>query len=111
MERAGQIPITKAARIVAGETKEKSRLVQRMLDEYSAVAVSQTTVSAVIQDPEKLCTGLLNHAEMMETVERFIRTVTGEPEQLGFKTSVLRLSSSKWLELYKDVKKLSGGKS
>jgi hypothetical protein len=105
----GQIPIVKATRIieseVAPEVTRVSEIANSVGDPRSGGGV--TIFDRVARDKSKIIAGLLfNNNQSLTSLDQFIKAVTANPVQLGFKAEVLQLSVSEWGALYQLINEL-----
>lgn len=99
----GQIPVKKAVQIVEGETAPEvakiKELINDLRDQKNTAGLQ--IFERVARDKNKILAVMLyNGSSSLQTIDEFIRVVSAEPIQLGFKAEVIRLSSSDWMTLY-----------
>jgi mono/diheme cytochrome c family protein len=102
----GQIPVTKAIRIIereaAPEVANVSELVKDARDPRSGAGLE--VFDRVARDKSKIFAGLLyNNTSSLQSIDQFTKAVTANPIQLGFKAEVVQLSSSEWMALYQFI--------
>jgi mono/diheme cytochrome c family protein len=104
----GQIPVKKALQIVEGETKaELARIAE--LESVGAAQSKGTgyqVFERVARDKRRILAGLLSSTSSLQSVDQFIKVVTAEPTQLGFKAEVIQLSATDWTALYQFLNEL-----
>jgi mono/diheme cytochrome c family protein len=102
----GQIPVRKAAQIIereaAPELARASELAKGIGDPQSGIGTE--VFDRVARDKSKIFAGLLyNNTSSLQSIDQFIKAVTANPLQLGFKAEVVQLSSSEWMALYQFI--------
>jgi hypothetical protein len=98
MSVPGQMPIRKAAVLVAAETSPSEQRMNAM----KAVPESQAGAALfrrVMRDESRALTSML-HLGKSSTVESFMKAITSDPNAAGFKAEVARLSDSEWTALH-----------
>lgn len=109
----GQIPVTKAARIIASEVASKVTKTADLSSYVEGLPKSPGVVvfDRVARDKGRIFAGLLiNRDSTLQDLDRFIRSVSGEPTQLGFKEEVVQLSASEWAALFQFMNELKARK-
>jgi mono/diheme cytochrome c family protein len=109
----GQIPVTKAVRIieneiapVAAKTADLSSFVEGLPKSAGIVVFER-----VAHDKGRIFAGLLiNRDSTLQNLDRFIRSVSAEPTQLGFKEEVAHLSAAEWAALFQFMNELKARK-
>ena len=105
----GRIPIKRALQIVEGETAtEVAKIVEiaGATDGQNKGTGSQV-FERVARDKHRILAGLLfNGNASLQSVDQFIKAVSAEPAQLGFKAEVIQLSASDWTALYQFLNEL-----
>ena len=105
----GQIPVKKAAQIVEGEAAPEVAEVAELVKSLEAVTKSAglQVFERVAHDKSRILAGMLfNSGSSLQNVDQFIKVVSSEPLQLGFKAEVVQLSSSDWTSLYQFLNEL-----
>lgn len=100
--QAGQIPVKKAVRLVVDEGRPE---VERVASAIRSIksggeGPGPEVLRRVISDPRKLITGLKSWGSTLPTLAEFMYLATRDPNALGFKPSVSRLSDREWETLY-----------
>ena len=109
----GQIPVTKAVRIIESEIAPE---VAQTADVSSYVAnlpknPGVVVFDSVARDRGRIFAGLLiNRDSTLQNLDRFIRSVSAEPTQLGFREEVAQLSVSEWAALFQFMNELKARK-
>ncbi|MCX6135400.1 MAG: cytochrome c [Ignavibacteriales bacterium] len=105
----GQIPIKKVVQIVEAEAAAKVTAIAVL----AATAGGETkgtgykVFERVARDKNRIFASLLsNTSASLQSVDQFIRVVSAEPIQLGFKAEVVQLSASDWTALYQFMNEL-----
>jgi mono/diheme cytochrome c family protein len=101
---AAQVPIATATKLMIAEKKSS-------LDALRNVVVTladASTPGAVLfmretGDPERAARAVRANASRMAALDDFIRIVSADPVELGFKSSVARLSRENWAAMYQAV--------
>ncbi|HCA81455.1 MAG TPA: hypothetical protein DEP53_17125 [Bacteroidetes bacterium] len=106
----GQIPIKKAAELVAAETGPSVAMVRELAGkQYDRTgAGGEALFERLCADKEKVLTAFVLHGTSISTVEHFVRSVTSDPVQVGFRAEVVRLSRAQWVSLYQFLSGMRG---
>ncbi|MGA3244348.1 MAG: cytochrome c [Bacteroidota bacterium] len=99
----GQIPVKKAAQIVEGETAPEVAKIAELIRslEGQTNSAGLQVFERVARNKQRILAGMLfNSNSSLQNVDQFIKIVSAEPLQLGFKAEVVQLSSSDWTSLY-----------
>ncbi|MBA4311453.1 MAG: hypothetical protein C0417_02370 [Chlorobiaceae bacterium] len=104
MNVAGQIPVKKAMQIIAGETK----IGEVKISDKLKLALAEESSGAdifwrVVRNASKVFTGFSNSRNLPVAIDQFIKTVTADPIQFGFKANVVQLSAAEWQQMYKYI--------
>jgi mono/diheme cytochrome c family protein len=104
MNVAGQIPVKKAMQIIVNETKINE---VKISDELK-LALAEESQGAdvfwrVVKNASKVFTGFSNSRNYPIGIDQFIKTVTADPIQFGFKANVVQLSSEEWQQMHKYI--------
>lgn len=99
MNVAGQIPVKKAMKLMAGEAKGDEKSVSdRLKTALSEEGKGSELFWKSVRDPSRVFTSFLNGGGV-PGIDRFIKTVCADPAQFGFKPKVARLSDAEWREM------------
>jgi mono/diheme cytochrome c family protein len=112
--QAGQIPVKKAAQLAVDDGRPN---VDRIASAVKRVQSAREgpgpeVLQRVMNDPTKILAGLKSRGSNVPTLADFIHLVTRDPNALGFKPSISRLSDQEWESLYgylRDVVDSEGG--
>ncbi len=105
----GQIPVKKAVQIVEGEVAPDVAKIAELAAglEGQAESAGLLVFDRVARDKNRILAGLLfNNSASLQSVDQFIKVVSAEPIQLGFKAKVVQLSASDWTALYQFLNEL-----
>jgi mono/diheme cytochrome c family protein len=105
----GQIPVTKATRIIEREAAPEVTRVSELAKGTGDLqfGTGRKIFDRVARDKSKIIAGLLfNNNQSLTSLDQFIKAVTANPVQLGFKAEVLQLSVSEWGALYQLINEL-----
>jgi mono/diheme cytochrome c family protein len=103
MNTPGQIPIKKALQIVEAETAPEVAMVGALAKTLAAEphGTGYSVFEQVARDKNRILAGLVvNAGTSLQSVDQFIKVVSAEPMQLGFKAEVVQLSATDWTTLY-----------
>ncbi len=105
----GQIPVKKAVQIVEQETAPEvakiKELIKSLEDQKNNAGLQ--VFERVARDKNRILAGMLfNSSSSLQSVEQFVKVVSSEPTQLGFKAEVVQLSSFEWTTLYQFLNEL-----
>jgi mono/diheme cytochrome c family protein len=101
MNVAGQIPIKKAMDIIEKENALGAAQIQEIALQLSASNIfGAELLKRVSFDEKKVMTSVVHMKNGVRSVDDFIKIVSADPMQYGFKASVVRLSTNEWTELY-----------
>ena len=109
----GQIPVKKAVGIIESEiAPEVARIAELSSNVMDRSKVPGFEIfKRVARDKGRIFAGLLfNSAMPLQSVDQFIKTVSAEPAQLGFKEEVIQLSASEWTALFQFMNELKARK-
>jgi len=98
MSVPGQMPVRKAAVLVASETPpilDRLKMLKAAPESQPGVALFRR----VTRDESRALTSML-HLGKSSTVESFMKAITSDPNAAGFKAEVARLSDSEWTALH-----------
>jgi mono/diheme cytochrome c family protein len=100
----GQVPIKKAMQIVMREDDPLIAKIQEAKGKINASRVEGTEILKRLSlDETKIIISALHMKNDVKNVDEFIRTVSSNPIQNGFKTNIVLLSQDEWRELYKYI--------
>jgi mono/diheme cytochrome c family protein len=105
----GQIPVKKAVQIVEGEVAPEVARIAALTGslEGQTKSAGLQVFERIARDKNRIFAGLLfNSNSSLQSVDQFIKTVSAEPTQLGFKAEVVQLSASDWTSLYQFLNEL-----
>lgn len=105
----GQIPVKKALRIIEHEAAPNVATIAELAGSIDKQPKSpgHEVFERVARDRNRLLAGLLfNSSSSLQNVDQFIKVVSADPTQLGFKEEVVQLSSSDWTSLYQFLNEL-----
>jgi mono/diheme cytochrome c family protein len=105
----GQIPVKKAVRILEGEVAPEVAKIASLSGnlEGQTKSAGLQVFDRVARDKSRIFAGLLfNSNSSLQNIDQFIKVVSAEPTQLGFKAEVVRLSASDWTALYQFLNEL-----
>ena len=109
MNTPGQIPVKKAVQLIEAETAPEVAKIAELtkgMEEGSQTAGLQV-FDRIARDKNRILAGtLFNGAASLQNIDQFIRVVSAEPTQLGFKAEVVRLSASDWTALFQYLNEL-----
>ena len=101
MDVAGQIPIKKALVSIEKENASSAEQVQKTAKQIIASNnFGADLLKRVSFDEKKVVTSVVHMKNGVRSVDDFIKVVSANPIQYGFKASVVRLSANEWTELY-----------
>jgi mono/diheme cytochrome c family protein len=105
----GQIPVKKAMQNVEGEVALD---VAKIADLNGSLQTQTKSAGLqvferVASDKNRILAGMLfNSKTSLQSIDQFIKVVSAEPTQLGFKAEVVQLSASDWTMLYQFLNEL-----
>jgi len=103
---AAQIPIREAERrILAEHSGDVIAVTQRYKRLEGSDDPGAVLFARVTENPERTLTALQSASSRVGTLDDFIRFVTPDPVQLGFRASVNQLDRDKWETLYQFVRR------
>ena len=101
MNVPGQIPIKKALGLIE---KENVPLAAQIHEIALQITASQNREADILKrvsfDEQKVLTSVAHMKSQVKSVDDFIKIISADPIQSGFKASIVRLSSREWSELY-----------
>ena len=101
MDVAGQIPIKNALVRIEKENASSAEQVQKTAKQILASNnFGADLLKRVSFDEKKVVTSVVHMKNSVRSVDDFIKIVSANPIQYGFKASVVRLSANEWTELY-----------
>ena len=101
-----QIPVRDAARHLIEEHAPSIAALQKAeTSAETATDPASTLFAQVAQRPARVLTAMRSAQRQIRTVDDFIRLVTADPVQLGFRTNVDQLSREEWTVLHQFVMK------
>ena len=101
MDVAGQIPIKKALHIIEKENASSAEQIQETAKQIIASNnFGAELLKSVSFDEKKVVTSVIHMKNGVRNADDFIKIVSADPIQYGFKAKVIRLSSNEWTELY-----------
>jgi mono/diheme cytochrome c family protein len=104
----GQIPVKKAVMLVAKENASEVQEIQKSVEKLSGSTIPETELlTKVIFDKQKMFTSFRSMQSSVKNLDDFIRIISADPLQAGFKVHVVLLSNSEWIELYHYAMQLS----
>ena len=105
----GQIPVKKAVQIVEGEVAPDVAKIAELTGSLQGQTKSAglQVFERVARDKNRILAGMLfNSRTSLQSIDQFIKVVSAEPTQLGFKAEVVQLSASDWTMLYQFLNEL-----
>jgi mono/diheme cytochrome c family protein len=98
----GQIPIKKAAELVVAEIGPSVGAIRELAGKkYDPSGTGgEALFERVSASKEKVLTAFILHGSSISTLDQFIKTVTSDPVQMGFRADVAQLSPGQWAALY-----------
>jgi hypothetical protein len=107
----GQIPIVIAERNIVAESGPTVEHIAELATNLSAGSGNsgEALFVNVTKDRRKALTALV-YGPASGTVDQFIRTVSSDPVEIGFRAEVVQLSQAQWTTLYQFVNALRGRK-
>ena len=91
--------------------KENKLLIDKVLKYYAADLDNQTAGAKLFEkftlSPKKSLPVLILNFKNVKTVENFISSISYSPEEYGFKSSVINLSSAQWEALFSYFREIS----
>ena len=101
MDVAGQIPIKKALVNIEKENASSAEQVEKTAKQIIASNnFGADLLKRISFDEKKVVTSVVHMKNGVRSVDDFIKIVSANPIQYGFKASIVRLSSNEWIELY-----------
>ena len=101
MDVAGQIPIKKALVNIEKENASSAEQVEKTTKQIIASNnFGADLLKRISFDEKKVVTSVVHMKNGVRSVDDFIKIVSANPIQYGFKASIVRLSSNEWIELY-----------
>jgi mono/diheme cytochrome c family protein len=101
MDVAGQIPIKKALTIIEKENASNDTHIQTVAKQITGSDnFGADLLKHVSFDENKVVTSVVHMKSGVRNVDDFIKIVSADPIQYGFKAGVVRLSTNEWTELY-----------
>ena len=104
MDVPGQIPVKKAMRLIEKENASDAALVQETALQIAAsnnYGADLLRLHAVDEQRVVLCAARMKN--LVRNVDDFIKIISSDPLQSGFKASVVRLSANEWADLYRYI--------
>jgi len=108
MNTPGQIPIKKAVQLIEEETAaEVSNVAGLLASAEAQKGAGPQVFDRVARDKSRILAGLLvNNSAPLQNIDQFIKSVTAQPRQLGFRAEVAQLSQSDWAALFQFLNEL-----
>jgi mono/diheme cytochrome c family protein len=104
MNVAGQIPVKKAMQIIVNESKLNHI---KISDELKAALAEDNSGANIfwrsVRNASIVFTSFGNSRSLPTGIDQFIKTITADPIQFGFKSSVAQLSADEWHQMYKYI--------
>jgi hypothetical protein len=97
----GQIPIRKATQIIERESKPTVEKIKSMVrDAGMSESPGAAILRRVVRDTARVMTCMIHMQHEIRGAGDFIRFVTQDPYQAGFRADVDRLAPDEWSQLY-----------
>ncbi len=109
----GQIPVKKAIGIIESEVAPEIARIAELSSNVEGQSKGQgfEIFERVARDKGRIFGGLLcNSAAQLQNLDQFIKTISSEPTQLGFKVEVVKLTGPEWAALFQFVNELKARK-
>ena len=104
----GQIPVKKAAQFVVSENAPAVAAIAHLAEQTESArgAKGPELLDRVASDKRKVLSALIHNKPVPPDFDQFVRVVSSDPIQLGFKTEVVQLSPAEWSVLHQYIREL-----
>lgn len=105
---AGQIPIKKAAQLVLSENAPAVAAIEQLAGQ-GEIATRGSGVGLfdrVAWDRKKILSAFIHNRPELPDFDQFVRVVSSDPLELGFRAEVVQLSAAEWSSLYQHIREL-----
>jgi hypothetical protein len=105
---AGQIPIKKAAQLVLSENAPAVAAIEQLAGqaEIATRGSGVGLLDRVAWDRKKILSAFIHNRPELPDFDQFVRVVSSDPVELGFRAEVVQLSAAEWSSLYQHIREL-----